>query len=537
MSQIGKPPCDEGAILHGRAGTSCSAAAQRWTLVAAILGSSMAFVDGTLANVALPALQRDLDANAFQAQWVIESYALFLASLLLVGGALGDRFGRRRVFVIGVALFTAASVLCGLSSTVQQLIGARSIQGIGAALMVPASLALISATFPEAQRGRAIGTWSAFSGITAALGPVIGGYLVDHYSWIWAFLVNAPIGIVLIAICLAKVPESRNTASERVDLWGALAATVGLAGVVFAFIEAPGRGWGAPPVLASAVTGVLGLAWFMRIEATARAPMLPLALFRSRNFSGANLLTLLLYAALGGGLFFFPLNLIQVQGLGATAAGAALLPFIAIMFVLSRWAGQLVDRFGARLPLVIGPLVAAAGFALFAAPGIGGSYWTSFLPAVCVLGLGMSITVAPLTTTVMNAVGDELAGIASGINNAVSRTAALLAIAAFGLLMAWAFNAALDAQLASLQLPPDALAAIDAQRGRLAAMTLPERLGEGRANAVALAIKQAFVAGFRWVMLVSAGLAVLSAISAWWLVDGRPAEAGDAAGDGLPARS
>jgi len=526
MSQIGKPPCDSAVILHGPKETPCTAAARRWTLVAAVLGSSMAFVDGTVANVALPALQRDLDASAFEAQWVIESYALFLASLLLTGGALGDRFGRRLIFMVGVGLFTAASVMCGISGTVGQLIVARSVQGIGAALLVPGSLALISATFPEAQRGRAIGTWSAFSGITAAVGPVIGGYLVDHFSWAWAFLVNAPIGAVLLVVCALKVPESRGEASSSgVDAWGAALATLGLAGTVFAFIEAPSRGWTSPAVLGSALAGGIGLALFVWVEAIGRAPMLPLALFRVRNFAGANVLTLLLYAALGGGLFFFPLNLIQVQGFGATAAGAAMLPFIAIMFALSSWAGQLVDRFGPRLPLIAGPIVAAVGFALFAVPGMGDNYWWTFFPAICVLGLGMSITVAPLTTTVMNSVGTELAGVASGVNNAVSRTAALLAIAVFGLVMAWAFDAALSEHLRLVQLAPDTLASLDAQRHKLAGIVLPDGTDAATVAALKTAIGGSFVAGFRWVMLLCGALALLSALSAWLMIDGKPVRA------------
>ena len=396
MSHIGKPPCDEGAILFGAAASPCSGSAHRWTLAAAILGSSMAFVDGTVVNVALPAIQNELGATAAQAQWIIESYALFLASLLLVGGALGDRFGRRLVFMLGTALFCLAAVACAFAATVGQLIAARAVQGIGAALLVPGSLALISATVDPSERGRAIGTWSALSGIAAAAGPVLGGFLVDHYSWTWAFLVNVPVGAILLAICIAKVPESRSALAEGtgVDTAGASLATVALAAIAYAFIEAPVLGWTAPTVLAALPAGIVSLALFLVVEARQRSAMLPLQLFRIRNFSGANLLTLLLYAALGGGLYFFPLNLVQVQGYGATAAGAAMLPFIAIMFLLSRWAGTLVDRFGARIPLVAGPLVAAAGFGLFALPTIGGSYASTFLPAVCVLGVGMAVTVA-----------------------------------------------------------------------------------------------------------------------------------------------
>ena len=522
MSHIGKTPCDDAFILHGATARPCSAAARRWTLVAAILGSGMAFVDGTIVNVALPALQHGLNASAFDAQWVIEAYALFLASLLLAGGALGDSFGRKRIFMIGAALFTAASVACGLSASVERLILARAMQGIGAALLVPGSLSLISATFPESERGRAIGTWSAFTGITAAVGPVIGGYLVDHYSWHWAFLVNVPIGVALLLICAWKVPESRGaSARSPIDVAGALLATAGLAGIVFALIEAPQRGWSDAVVRGAAIAGVVALVLFGRIEAKRRSPMLPLELFRIRSFTGANLLTLLLYAALGGGLFFFPLNLIQVQGYGATAAGAALLPFILIMFILSRWAGQLVDVFGPKIPLVVGPVIAAAGFALFAWPGIGGSYWQTFLPAVSVLGLGMTITVAPLTTTVMNAVGPELAGVASGVNNAISRTAALLSIAAFGAVMGWAFDAALSSQLEGIDAAASVIASVDAQRHKLAGLEVPAGIDEATSSALRHAVGLSFVSGFRWVMLLCSALALLSALSAWLLVDGK----------------
>lgn len=518
MPQIGKPPCDDAVIATGRqAGDDlCPPASKPWVLVAAIIGSSMAFVDGTVVNVALPAIQRELDATAFQAQWVVEAYALFLAALLLVGGSMGDRFGRRKVFALGVLLFAGASVACALSATVHQLIAARAVQGVGGALLVPGSLALISANFNEKERGKAIGTWSGFSGITAAIGPVLGGFLVDHYSWIWAFLVNVPLAVVVLAITARHVPESRGSgASQPLDWLGAVLATLALGGVVYAFIEAPSQGWGAVPVLTALALGLLAGAGFVLCEMRVRSPMLPLSLFRSSDFSGANLLTLLLYAALGGGLYFFPLNLIQVQGYSATAAGAALLPFILILFALSRWAGQLVDRFGARLPLVVGPAVAAAGFALFAVPGTGANYWTGFFPAVVVLGLGMAITIAPLTTTVMNAVGTDSAGLASGVNNAVSRVAAVLAIAVFGLLMAWAFDARLDAGLRQLAAPQEVVDFLAGQRARLAAAALPPGVEGAAADALREQVRAAYVSGFRWIMLASAVLGLLSAVSAW----------------------
>ena len=523
MSHIGKPPCDDGVIAGDGPVLPCSAAARRWTMVAAILGSSMAFIDGTVVNVALPALQRELGATAAQAQWIIESYALFLASLVLVGGALGDRLGRRRIFMAGTALFTLASIGCAASASADPLIAARALQGVGAALLVPGSLSLISATFPASERGQAIGTWSAFSGITAAVGPVVGGFLIDHYSWTWAFLMNVPLGLVLLAVCATKVPESRGAAARsRLDVLGAILATVALAGLVFALIEAPARGWSAAPVIGAALSGIVALTLFFIVEARSPAPMLPLGLFRSADFMGTNLLTLLLYAALGGGLFFFPLNLIQVQGYGATAAGSALLPFIAIMFLLSRWTGRLVGVVGPRLPLVAGPLLAAIGFALFAIPGIGGEYWQTFLPAVCVLGFGMAVTVAPLTTTVMNSVGRELAGVASGVNNAVSRAAGLLAIAFFALLMAYRFDTALEARLAALELPASVTAAVIDQRHRLAAITLPDDLDPAAADAIRHAVSQSFVAGFRAVMLACAALAALSALVSAALIGRAP---------------
>jgi len=430
------------------------------------------------------------------------------------------------MFMLGVALFSAASMACALSATARQLILARSVQGIGAALLVPGSLALISAAFPQSERGRAIGTWSAFSGITAAIGPVIGGFLVEHYSWRWAFLVNIPLGAALLALCAIKVPQSIGAPTRNsVDIAGAALATVGLAGLVFALIESPTLGWTDVRVVASAAVGVLALACFVQVEARASTPMLPLALFRERNFAGANLLTLLLYAALGAGLFFFPLNLIQVQGYGATVAGAALLPLIAIMFLLSRLAGKLVDMFGSRLPLIAGPAIAAVGFAWFALPSIGANYWTSYFPAVCVLGIGMSVTVAPLTTTVMNSVGPDLAGTASGINNAVSRTAGLMAIAACGILMAWAFDRRLAHELDRLQAAPEVSSLLMAQHQKLAGMVVPSGLSKALSSDLERVIRESFVAGYRWVMAQCAALALLGSLSAWLLIKGKSSDA------------
>jgi EmrB/QacA subfamily drug resistance transporter len=499
----------------------CKPEARKWVLVNSVLASSMVFIDGTVVNVALPALQQAFDAGVAQAQWVVEAYALMLTALLLLGGSMGDRFGRRRVFAAGVVVFGLASVLCGLALSIGQLIAARALQGVGGALLVPGSLALISASFPEAIRGKAIGTWSGYTAITAAIGPVLGGALIEHASWRYAFLLNLPFTVAVLFLTFRYVPESRGAPEDArgpLDWPGAGLVSLALGCLVYGLIESAAHGWMAPAVLAALAIAPLAFAAFVLVELRHPAPLLPPRLFKVRDFSGANLLTLLLYAALSALMFFLPLDLIQVQGYTATAAGAALMPFILIMFSLSRWAGGLVDRYGARRPLVIGPAVAAAGFAWFAVPGIGGSYWTTFFPAVVLLGIGMTITVAPLTTTVMNALDPVHAGLASGINNAVSRAAGLLAIALLGIVMQRGFNGALDERSATLAVPPAVLAELGAQRQKLAAIALPPTVPALQRQAVKEAVAASFVSGFRRVMAISALLAACSALCAWLLI-------------------
>jgi EmrB/QacA subfamily drug resistance transporter len=501
-----KPPCDEAVILAGAPEGDCVETGRgRWVLAATILGSSMAFIDGSVVNVALAAIQASLQATLSGVQWVVEAYGLLLAALLLTGGALGDLYGHRRVFALGVVIFGAASAWCGLAPDIGQLIAARAVQGVGGALLVPGSLALISISFPPETRGRAIGTWSGYTAITAALGPVLGGWLVQHASWRWVFFINLPIAVAVLTLTIWRVPQGRmeTAPARRLDWPGAVLTTIGLGAVIYALLES---------VPIAGAIGVVLLAVFFIVEARSPAAMVPLALFRSRTFSGANLLTFFLYSALNGVLFFVPLNLIQVQGYSAMAAGAVLLPFILLMFLLSRWSGGLVARYGARRPLIVGPLIAAAGLALFARTGVEGSYWAIVFPAVTILGLGMTISVAPLTTTVMNAVPPHRTGVASAVNNAVSRVAGVVAIAVMGLILSLVFDRALDRRLDRLDLPPAARAAIDAQRARLAAIDTDDRR-------VRLAVDDAFVAGYDVVIWIAVALALASALSAAVLIE------------------
>lgn len=520
MSNTAKEASDQGITKHIPNTSILNKSAARWVLLVTILGSSMAFIDSTAMNVVLPVLQLELNATIPQVQWIVEAYALFLSSLMLLGGSLGDKFGRKRIFALGVVLFSAASLWCGLSPNTSQLIVARAFQGVGGALLVPGSLAIVNISFSEKDRGKAIGTWSAFTAITTALGPILGGWLAENISWRFVFFINIPIALVVLGSLLWKIPESRKNGGEgKLDLLGSLFATMSLGCIVYALIESGNSGFGHPKVIAPFVAGGVFLISFLLFEHYSASPMMPLSLFRSWTFSGANFVSALFWAAWSGAIFFIPFNLIQLQGYSAAGVGVAFLPLILALFLFSRWAGGLVVNYGARLPLIVGTLLATAGFYLFTLPGIGGSYWTTFFPAIAVLGVGMAITVSPLTTAVMSAIDLEYSGVASGINNSVGRIAGLLSIAILGVFALSTFNRNLDREMGSLNLDPQTVEVVDSQRIKLAAIDVPDSLDETTKSELRSAIKDSFLGSFRLMMKISAALVFISAIVSWLTIE------------------
>jgi EmrB/QacA subfamily drug resistance transporter len=512
MAIIGKPPVIAPAVETGVETASARKTAGRWVLAATILGSSIASIDGTAVNVVLPALQEKMGATITDAQWVIEAYTLFLAALILVGGALGDRYGRRLVYALGVGLFALSSVLCGLSQSIYQLIAFRALQGVGGALLIPGSLSIITVFFSPGERGRAIGTWSAFSAITTALGPVLGGWLIENVSWRWIFFINVPIAAAVLAILFLRVPESRRGLSNgRVDWAGGLLATLGLGGILFGLIESSNHGFGSSPVIAALASGVLALLAFVVVEAREESPMMPPVLFRSVTFSGTNVATLFMYGALGGVFFFLPFALIQAYGYTATEAGASLLPIILIIFVLSRWAGGLADKYGARVPFAAGTVVTAAGYFSLALLNGEGRFFTTILPGVSLVGLGLALSVAPLTTAVMNSAGVGYSGTASGINNAVARMAGLLIIAVLGIVIFHVFNGRLDAGMDVASVPRHVRNLMDGERVKMAGAEIPEALGPEMTAGLRRIVRDSFIGGFNMVLCIAAGLSLLAA--------------------------
>jgi len=519
MGTIGKPPSIPPVIESDSIQALSKKVTGYWVLTATILGASMAYIDGTAVNVALPVLQEQLDATISDMQWVIEAYSLFLASLILVGGALGDRYGRRLIYGIGIALFAISSVLCGISENVTELIYFRALQGIGGAMMIPGSLAILTVFFDESERGKAIGTWSAFSAITTAIGPVLGGWLIEEVSWRWIFFINVPIAIVVLGILFLRVPESKGELAKcKIDYWGAVLATVGLGGIIYGFIESAALGFANPIVLGSMLAGALALIGFVIVENKVEAPMMPLKLFRSKTFSGANLVTLLMYASLGGALFFLPFAMIQIFDYTAIEAGASFLPIIILLFVFSRWSGGLVDKYGAKLPLVYGSTIQAIGYILFAVLGGGGSYFYTFFPGMFVLGLGLALSVAPVTTAVMNAVDTAFTGTASGINNAVSRVSGLIAIAILGIVMLFLFGLRMDSGMHLQSIPEEVQIAFKGEYINLADAEMPIGISPKIEQKLKELIEISYVSSFNILMYIAASLSLLSALVAWLMV-------------------
>lgn len=499
-----RTPCEEISIGK-RTSPNQLPKNQNWILLATILGSSLAFIDSTIVNIALAAIQDALHASINQLQWVVEAYALTLAALLIVGGSLGDIYGRRLIFLIGIIIFTLSSIACGFALTMTQLIIARAIQGVGAALLVPGSLALISASFPEEKRGQAIGTWAAYTSIMTAAGPVFGGWLIEHMSWRSIFFLNIPFAIIVFIVTLICVRENLNERQKgRLDIIGSFLLVIGLGAVIFGLIEWQNK---TSFVYIAEILGVCALLGFFWVETHSYSPMLPLKMFRSRNFSAANMITFFLYFPLYGVLFFLPLDLIQIQGYSATKAGAALLPLILLMFFLSRWSGGLVQKIGPRLPLVIGPAIVAIGYALFIPANRGSSYWTSFFPAAILLGLGMAISVAPLTTVVMSSVAKNYVGAASGVNNAISRISGLLAIAGLGLMMTMIFNQQLEERIKVSPLPTNIRQEILVQEYKLADIKTSDKLARQL-------IRDSFIGAYDTILWVAVALCLMSSLMA-----------------------
>ncbi len=515
-----RPPCEEAAALAAPETPGCAAHAKRWVLAGTVLASSLVFLEATVINVALPAIQDALGASVAMMQWIASTYTLALAALTMVGGALGDRLGRRHLLLVGLSLFAAASLAAGLAPDGTTLVVARALQGIGAALVAPNSLAHLSASFPRAERGRALGLWSAASSLTGGAAPLLGGWLVDAASWRAVLLLGVPPTLVALAVVAARVPESRAPrAGAALDVPGATLATAAFATLTAGLIGAAGtaRSGAVWSLLLIGLALLTAFAWF---ESRAATPMMPPALFHVRAFNAANLLTLLLYFAVPATFFLLPFTLVQAYGYSATLTGAVFLPFAVVMGALSRWAGGLLDRWGAKLPLVLGPFLAAGGLALFAYPLGGGSYWKTFAPPMAIVGLGMAVTVAPLTAVVMGAVDNDRAGVASGINNTVARLAGLLAVAVAGLVALSVFGMALRQGIAAVDAPPAIKQELLEHQHDLGGARIPAD-ADATAPALAAALRAALVDAFRAVALFSALLAFAGGVVAAVAIDAR----------------
>ncbi|HEV7734634.1 MAG TPA: MFS transporter [Candidatus Binatia bacterium] len=501
-----RPSCDVAVVRTAPETPGCASYARKWVLAATILGSSLVFMVASVINVALPAIQASLGATVAQMQWVASAYTILLAALTLAGGAAGDRFGRRRMFLVGTAGLALASVAASMAPDVNTLVAARAAQGLAAALLSPNSLALLSAAFPRAERGKAIGTWSAATSITGALSPMLGGWFVDAGSWRVAFAATIPPALLAFVLTWWRVPDPpvMRRASD-VDWVGAALATLGLFGIVSGII-----GVGVAALVGLGV-GIASLIGFVVHERRTPHPMLPPALFASGAFRGVNLVTVLVYAGITGAFFVLPFNLVQVQGYSAIATGAAFLPFALIIGLLSSRTGALADRIGTKSMLVAGPVLAAFGLAAMALPGIGGSYWTTFFGPMALAGLGMAFTVAPLTTSVLAAVSPSSAGVASGVNSTAARVGTLLAVAVTGVVTLALYSAALEHRLVEADVPADVARTLVAERRNLADTSIPDWVAPTERPALSTLLHDAFLDGFRGAVLLCAALVLAGA--------------------------
>jgi EmrB/QacA subfamily drug resistance transporter len=491
----------------------------KWIMTSAIMASAMAFIDSTALNVVLPSLQKSLNATGTDLFWLLNAYLLMLASLILIGGSLGDKLGRKKIFMIGILIFIAGSATCGFAPNINILILSRIIQGIGGALMIPGSLSLISSSIDEKEKGKAIGTWSAITSVVTMGGPVLGGALADAGLWRYIFFINVPIGLAALVILALKVNEIRDTDGDTtIDFPGAVAIALGLALLTFGFLRIPAIGLSNCQVYISLAAGLLLLIAFVLIEAKSKSPMMPLQLFANSTFSGANLLTFFLYAGLGSGMLFLSLNLVQAQGYSQLQSGLTFLPFTVLMITIARYAGGLADKFGPRLLLIIGPATAGAGLLIlsFVKQTNGpAEYWTTFFPGILVFGLGMSFTVAPLTTAVMGSVSDHFSGTASGVNNALTRIANVLANAIFGALAALFFAGALQGQVKNLTLNVKDKQAVTAEAANLGNAKVPAQINTADKKIIARAYQASFIDAYSNIMRISAGLGFLGALMAF----------------------
>ncbi len=489
----------------------------KWIMVSAILASAMAFIDGTALNVVLPALQQSLNATGSDLFWILNAYLLMLASLVLLGGALGDHLGRKKIFMAGILIFIAGSAACGMAGSVMLLVVFRLLQGIGGALMIPGSLSLISSSIDEKERGKAIGTWSAYTTVVTMGGPVLGGALADAGLWRYIFFINVPIGLAALLMLALRVKEIKDDtqSTQALDFPGAVVIVFALAALTFGFLRIPSAGFENPMVLGSLAAGLLLLFLFLYIEYKSSHPMMPLKLFTGSTFSGANLLTFFLYAGLGAGMLFLSLNLVQVQGYSQLQSGLTFLPFTLLMVSLAQFAGKLADKYGPRLFLITGPATAGAGLLMLSFVGQTNgpaAYWTTFFPGVLVFGLGMSFTVAPLTTAVMSAVSDHFSGTASGINNAITRIANVFANAIFGAIAVLLFSNALTLQIKNLPLNTAAKVAVTREAVNLGNAQVPAGLDNQVKSLVKTAYHNSFIHTYALIMRISALLGFLAAL-------------------------